>query len=167
MPNMKKEKRVGSISTFLGADSRIEGTIEFQGTIRMDGRVKGRILSNGGTLIVGEKAVIHADIRVNSIVVMGEINGTIDAKERVEVFPPGRVNGDIEARVISIEPGGVYRQLPHENENGSGRKTGGSSQNLFRFKAPQTPIKFSKNPLTTGWCGWYRPPEPNHPFTHS
>ncbi|MGD2037464.1 MAG: polymer-forming cytoskeletal protein, partial [Desulfobacterales bacterium] len=94
--------------TFLGADSRIEGTIEFQGTIRMDGRVKGRILSNGGTLIVGEKAMIHADICVDSIIVMGEINGTIDAQKRVEVYPPGRVNGDIEAKVISIEPGGVF-----------------------------------------------------------
>jgi cytoskeletal protein CcmA (bactofilin family) len=120
---MKKEKNVGPISTFLGADSRIEGTIEFQGTIRMDGRVKGRILSNGGTLIVGEKAVIHADIRVDSIIVMGEVNGTIDAQKRVEVYPPGRVNGDIEARVISIEPGGVFtgncsmkpKTVPEEN----------------------------------------------------
>ncbi|MDH3798354.1 MAG: polymer-forming cytoskeletal protein, partial [Desulfobacterales bacterium] len=34
--------------------------------------------------------------------------GTIDAQKRVEVYPPGRVNGDIEAGVISIEPGGVF-----------------------------------------------------------
>ena len=105
---MKKEKNLGSISTFLGADCRIEGTLEFKGTIRLDGRVKGKILSNGGTLIVGEKAVIHADIRVDSIIVMGEITGTIDAKKRVEVYKPGRVNGDIEAGVISIEPGAVF-----------------------------------------------------------
>lgn len=105
---MKKDKDIGSISTFLGADSHIEGTVEFQGTIRLDGRVKGKILSNSGTLIVGEKAVIHADIYVDSIVVMGQVNGTIDAKSRVEVYPPGRVNGDIEAGVISIEPGGVF-----------------------------------------------------------
>ena len=105
---MKKERKMGSISTFLGADCRIEGTIEFKGTIRLDGRAKGKILSNGGTLIVGEKAVVHADIRVDSIIVMGEINGSIDAKKRVEVYKPGRVNGDIEAGVISIEPGGVF-----------------------------------------------------------
>jgi cytoskeletal protein CcmA (bactofilin family) len=105
---MKKEQRVGSISTFLGADARIEGTIEFKGTIRLDGRVEGRIFSTNGTLIVGEKAVIHADIRVDSVVVMGEVTGTIDAKKRVEVYPPGRVDGDIEAGVISIEPGGVF-----------------------------------------------------------
>jgi hypothetical protein len=28
--HMKKERNIGSISTFLGADSRIEGTIEFK-----------------------------------------------------------------------------------------------------------------------------------------
>lgn len=127
---MKKEKNIGSISTFLGADSRIEGTIEFQGTIRLDGRVKGKILSNGGTLIIGEKAVIQADIRVSSIIVMGEVSGTIDAKNRVEVYPPGRVNGDIEAGVISIEPGGVF--------------TGNCSmkRKTVPIKKPAVPVKY-------------------------
>lgn len=105
---MNKERKMASISTFLGTDSYIEGTLEFHGTIRLDGRVKGKISSDGGTLIIGEKAVIQADIRVNSVIVMGQVSGTIDAKERVEVCAPGRVNGDINAGVISIEPGGVF-----------------------------------------------------------
>ena len=105
---MKKERKMASISTFIGTDSYVEGTIEFHGTIRLDGRVRGKISSDDGTLIIGEKAVIQADIRVNSIVVMGKVSGTIDAKERVEVYAPGRVHGDIDAGVISIEPGGVF-----------------------------------------------------------
>ena len=126
---MKKGQHTGSISTFVGADSRIEGTIEFQGTIRLDGRVKGNIFSNGGTLIVGEKAVVQADIRVDSVIVMGEISGTIDAKKRVEVYAPGRINGDIEAGVISIEPGGVF--------------TGNCSMKTKAFpaKKPAVPVK--------------------------
>jgi len=104
---MKKEKKIASISTFLGSDSSIEGAIEFQGTMRLDGRVKGKISSNGGTLIVGEKAVIQADIIAGVIIVMGEVSGTINAAERLEVYPPGRLNGDIQAAVISIEPGGI------------------------------------------------------------
>jgi cytoskeletal protein CcmA (bactofilin family) len=104
---MKKEKKIASISTFLGSDSSIEGTIEFKGTMRLDGRVKGKISSNGGTLIVGEEAVIDADIIAGAIIVMGEVSGTINAEERLEVYPPGRVNGDIQAAVISIEPGGI------------------------------------------------------------
>ena len=105
---MKKEKKVDSISTFLGAGSSFDGAIEFQGTIRVDGKVSGKISSNGGTLIVGEKASIDADVSVSVAVVMGEVNGTIDAKDRIEVYPPGRIGGDIQAPVISVEPGGIF-----------------------------------------------------------
>lgn len=116
---MGKKKKLGSISTFLGYGSVIEGTLEFEGTIRLDGSVKGKITSNGGTVIIGEKAVINADIIVDGAIVMGEVNGTIDAKERIEVYPPGRVIGDIQAPVISIDTGAVF--------NGScGMKTQGS-----------------------------------------
>jgi cytoskeletal protein CcmA (bactofilin family) len=105
---MKKDKKLDSISTFLGSDARFEGTIEFQGTIRVDGRVKGKICSQGGTLIVGEKAVVNADIIAGAVIVMGQVNGTIDAKERIEVYPPGRLGGNVQAAVISIEPGGIF-----------------------------------------------------------
>jgi cytoskeletal protein CcmA (bactofilin family) len=105
---MKKEKKVDSISTFLGSDANFEGTIEFQGTIRVDGRVKGKIRGEGGTLIVGEKAVVDADIIAGAVIVMGELNGTIDAKERIEVYPPGRLGGNVQTAVISIKPGGIF-----------------------------------------------------------
>ena len=105
---MKKEKKIASISTFLGFDANIEGSLEFQGTVRLDGRVTGKISSKGGTLIVGEKAVIQADILVDTIIIMGKVSGTIDAKKRIEVHPPGRLSGDIQAGVISIEPGAHF-----------------------------------------------------------
>ena len=105
---MKKEKKIDSISTFLGSDTRVEGTIEFQGTIRVDGRIEGKICSKDGTLIVGEKAVVNADIIAGAVIVMGEVNGTVDAGERIEVYPPGRLGGDVQATVISIKPGGIF-----------------------------------------------------------
>ena len=105
---MKKDKNTDRISTFIGADASIDGTIEFKGTIRVDGQVKGKIVSSGGTVVVGEKAVVDAELHVNVAVVMGEVKGKIEAKERIEVYPPGRVGGDIQAPVISIEPGGIF-----------------------------------------------------------
>jgi len=105
---MKKEKGSDRISTFIGADASIDGCIEFKGTIRVDGKVKGKISSNSGTVVVGEKAVVDADVFVNVAVVMGQFNGTINATERIEVYPPGKVEGDLHAPVISIEPGGVF-----------------------------------------------------------
>jgi cytoskeletal protein CcmA (bactofilin family) len=104
---VKKERKADSITTFLGADANLEGSIEFQGTIRVDGKVSGKITSNDGTIIVGEKAFIQADISVAVAVIMGEVDGTVAAKDRIEVYPPGRVSGEIRAPVISIEPGGI------------------------------------------------------------
>ena len=105
---MKKEKKVDRISTFIGADASIDGTVEFKGTIRVDGQVKGKIVSDGGTVVVGEKASVDANVKVNVAVVMGEVQGSIEAKERIEVYPPGRVGGDIQSPVLSIEPGGMF-----------------------------------------------------------
>ena len=105
---MKKEKNTDRISTFIGSDASIDGAIEFKGTIRVDGRVKGTISSNGGTVVVGEKGIVNAEISVNVAVVMGEVNGSIDAKERIEVYPPGRLGGDIQSPIVSIEPGGIF-----------------------------------------------------------
>ncbi|MFH2065221.1 MAG: polymer-forming cytoskeletal protein [Pseudomonadota bacterium] len=102
---MGKKQKADSITTFLGAEATIEGVIQFKGTIRLDGRVKGKIQSDGGTVIVGEKAVIDADIDVDVAIIMGQVNGVIDAKDRIEVYPPGSVIGDIQAPVISIDAG--------------------------------------------------------------
>ena len=105
---MKKDKNTDRIATFIGADASIDGTIEFKGTIRVDGEVKGKIISSGGTIVVGEKAAVDAEVHVNVAVVMGEVKGSIAAKERIEVYPPGRIVGDIQSPVVSIEPGGIF-----------------------------------------------------------
>ena len=72
------------------------------------GRINARNKVWTGTMIVGEKASIDADVTVSVAVVMGEVNGTIDAKDRIEVYAPGRVGGDIQAPVIAIESGVMF-----------------------------------------------------------
>ena len=94
---MKKDKQKEMISTFLGSEVSVEGNIEFQGTIRVDGSVKGTIHSDDGILIVGEHAVINADIIVDAAVVSGSVNGTIEARAKLELFSPARVVGGIKS----------------------------------------------------------------------
>ncbi|MFZ0133307.1 MAG: polymer-forming cytoskeletal protein [Desulfobacterales bacterium] len=104
----KKGVKTDSISTFVGPDAGLEGVLTFQGTIRLDGTVKGKITSADGTLIVGEQAVVDAEIAVGSAIVMGRLTGTIAARDRIEIYPPGRITGDIQAPVITIEEGGLF-----------------------------------------------------------
>lgn len=103
----EKEKHSDSISTLLGADARIEGVLDFGGTLRLDGELQGTLTGTNGTLIVGEKARVKADIAVRNAVIMGEIAGSVEASEKIELYPPGKVTGDISAPVITIESGAV------------------------------------------------------------
>ena len=105
---MKKEKQTDTISTFLGHGTSVDGTLEFQGTIRLDGNVKGQVLSQNGTLIIGDKAVVEAQVRVDTAIIRGEINGSIEAKTRIEAYPPARIFGDVQAPQISVESGVVF-----------------------------------------------------------
>jgi len=105
---MKKEKQADTISTFLGQGTSIDGTLEFQGTIRLDGNVKGQVISQNGTLIIGDKAVVQAQVRVDTAIVRGEINGSIEAKTRIEAYPPARIIGDVQAPQVSVESGVVF-----------------------------------------------------------
>lgn len=105
---MRKNKKSHNISTLLGEGVRIEGVIEFTNTIRLDGEVKGKILGSEGTLIIGEKAKIEADIVVDTAIIMGAVSGSLEARERIEVYPPGRVTGDIQAPAVVLEKGVVF-----------------------------------------------------------
>jgi cytoskeletal protein CcmA (bactofilin family) len=102
---MKKDKSGEGISTFLGPDAAIEGTIVFQGSMRLDGKVRGDITSDDGTLIVGENGQIEAAVTVDIVIVKGALTGTIQARDRIELHPPARVTGDIAAPVVAIAAG--------------------------------------------------------------
>ncbi|MEJ2023643.1 MAG: polymer-forming cytoskeletal protein [Deltaproteobacteria bacterium] len=102
---MKNEK--DQINAFLGKDTEFEGKLSFTGAVRLDGRFKGEILTEG-TLIVGETALIEADIRVARIIVSGEIRGNIVAGERIEIKAPAKVFGNIQSPTVIIEEGVVF-----------------------------------------------------------
>lgn len=104
----KKSGKTDLYSTFIGMGSNFEGTLEFTGTIRIDGQVKGKVLSDGGILIVGEQGVIHGDIVVDEARIYGEVMGNIDAKEKITVTRPGRVTGDIRSPAITIGKGVIF-----------------------------------------------------------
>jgi cytoskeletal protein CcmA (bactofilin family) len=103
---MKKSK--SGIETFLGLETSLEGKLAFEGTVRIDGHFTGSIESNEGVLVVGEKAVIDADILVQTTVVYGEVSGKIRATSRIELHQPARMFGDISSPVVIIDAGVVF-----------------------------------------------------------
>ena len=91
---------------FLDKGTNVTGELEFTGTLRIDGNFHGSI-STGDMLIIGEHAVVHADIKVGEIEIHGQIFGRVEAKRRIEVSTAGRVRGDICTPVLLVHAGAV------------------------------------------------------------
>ena len=104
---MKQSTKKG-IETFLGLETSLEGRLSFEGTVRIDGHFTGSIEGNEGVMVVGEKAVIDADILVHTAVVYGEVSGNIRATNRIELHQPARVFGDLSSPMVIIDAGVVF-----------------------------------------------------------
>jgi cytoskeletal protein CcmA (bactofilin family) len=100
-------KKTDEINAFLGKDTEFEGKLSFGGTVRVDGHFKGEINSDG-TLIVGETAVMEAEVQVSNVIISGEIRGNILATNRVEIHSPGKVFGNISAPTVVMDEGVVF-----------------------------------------------------------
>jgi cytoskeletal protein CcmA (bactofilin family) len=123
----------GTISTLLGRDVQIEGTLSFKETIRVDGLIKGKLFSSQGTVIIGENAVIEADVQVGVAIIRGKVHGRVEAGQRIEIFAPAQVTGDITAPTVTIDSGVVFNgncqmQAPVQNmESKSGKAVQGTN----------------------------------------
>jgi len=100
-------KRRDEINAFLGKNTEFEGKLSFSGTVRIDGHFKGEIVSDG-TLIVGDDAVIESEVQVSQLVVCGEVRGNLFAAEKIEIHPPGKVFGNIQAPAVVMDEGVVF-----------------------------------------------------------
>src|SRR5882672_7896159 len=102
-----KEGEDREFTGFLDKGVRFEGTLEAPGVFRVDGQLKGNLLSSH-SLILGEGARVEGQIEGNHIVISGKFDGIIFAKGRVEIHVKGVVTGEIHAPCLVIEPGGIF-----------------------------------------------------------
>jgi cytoskeletal protein CcmA (bactofilin family) len=97
----------GDLNALLGRGSEFEGKLTFEGTVRIDGKFTGTIVTND-VLVIGEGAKVSAEISCGTVIVHGEINGNVKAKTAVELHHPARMKGNVETTSLMIEKGVVF-----------------------------------------------------------
>src|SRR5512144_1036863 len=97
----------GDLNALLGRGSEFDGKLTFEGTVRIDGKFTGSIVTKD-VLVVGEGAVVSAEIDCGTIIVHGQIVGNVRARVGVELHSPARVKGNIEAPSLMIEKGVTF-----------------------------------------------------------
>lgn len=94
--------------TVIAKGVRIEGDFGGEGDMRIEGEVNGK-LTVGGVLTVGADAVIKAEIKAGSVIVLGTIEGNLTAEKRVDLKATARVTGDVKTETLTVEPGARVR----------------------------------------------------------
>ena len=98
-----KEKVVA----FIGQGVEFKGTINYTGSVRIDGRLNGEIHTEG-TLLVGQQAIITATISAGSVISKGQIIGDITATEKVLLLASANMDGSLCTPRLSIEDGVIF-----------------------------------------------------------
>jgi cytoskeletal protein CcmA (bactofilin family) len=117
--NELRRNPTGEISTLLGNDAEIRGTVTTKGSIRVDGAVIGEI-SSPETVTVGSTGSVEGNIEAEHIVVAGRVKGTLTARGRITLENTGRLDGDLLAAKLVIVEGAVFSGRCNMGERLSG-----------------------------------------------
>jgi len=95
------------ITAFLGKGTEFKGVLSFEGTIRVDGKVEGEIVSKD-TLIAGDGAYLQGELSIGTLISSGKIVGNITASQKVHLLAPGNIQGNIKTPKLIIEEGVTF-----------------------------------------------------------
>lgn len=104
------KRRIGDTSsgptTFIAPSTKIVGTITGDGPYVFCGAVEGDCDVNGTvTLAAGGRWT--GTIRATNVVVSGDVDGDVIARERVEISGTARVTGSLSGHAIAVAEGAI------------------------------------------------------------
>ena len=97
----------GMVATVFGKDTEFYGDLSFSKSLQINGFFEGEIIAKG-FMVVGEGAVVKANIKAKSVVISGTVYGNIEADSKLEIMPSGKLYGNIRTAKLKIADGVVF-----------------------------------------------------------
>lgn len=115
-----KPVKYEQVNGLLDKGCSFEGKLTFDGTVQINGTFKGEVYSDG-TLVIGNDAHLEANVFVDTLIAYGSLQGSVEAKTKVEMHVPAVIVADIKTKTLSIEEGVVFQgkcQMEKAGERG-------------------------------------------------
>lgn len=93
--------------TIISSGVVIEGKVNSNGNIRVDGIIKGDIVAQGN-LTVGDSGNIQGQLTGDVVTIGGKVEGSVNAKEKLILEAKSVLKGDIVTKVLVVEAGAVF-----------------------------------------------------------
>src|SRR6266853_433591 len=93
----------------IGKAVKINGQIYSKEDLYVDGDVEGTIELQEHRLTIGPNGKVHSSVKAREVVVLGNIQGNVEASDKLEVRKDARLVGDIKTARIIIEDGAYFK----------------------------------------------------------
>src|SRR5437773_2248521 len=93
----------------IGKAVKIDGQIYSKEDLYVDGDVEGTIELQEHRLTIGPNGKVHSSVKAREVVVLGNIQGNVDASDKLEIRKDDRLVGDIKTARIIIEDGAYFK----------------------------------------------------------
>ena len=96
-------------ATVIGENIAIEGVINAEEDITVEGTLSGGIIAKSHKVTVGTQGRVEADIQAENVAVNGRMKGAIIAFNKVHIGQGADFTGQIKAKSVAVEDGAMLR----------------------------------------------------------
>ncbi|MGM0501468.1 MAG: bactofilin family protein [Bacillota bacterium] len=104
----KNKTKTKEVSTIISQGTTIEGEVHVKESIRVDGKLEGKLIVDGNILI-GQNGKLNADLEGQNIEIAGEVEGDVKAEGKLKLLESGKLNGDIRYSNLIINDGALFK----------------------------------------------------------
>ncbi len=98
---------MSEVRCFVGEGIQLKDDLTFSGAFRLEGQLEGGTVC-GDVLILGAQAQVHGEIDVEAVQIGGEVQGSVSARQRLELLSSGWVTGTMKTPRLVIWKGARF-----------------------------------------------------------
>ena len=144
------EPEVSRGSATIGKAVKIVGQIFSKEDLYVDGDVEGTIELQDNKLTIGPNGKLVAGIRAREVVILGGVQGNVEASDRLDIRKEGKLVGDIKTARIVIEDGAYFKGSIDIVKTEPVKTSGAPQSSTPRPAVAPAPAPLSPNMATTG-----------------
>lgn len=114
----RKDAMSAAVDTLVGANTKVNGDLNFSGRCHVDGEVKGGVTADSDSnsaLSISEDGNVEGGVTVPFVILHGIVRGDVSASQRVELGPTARVIGNVYYNLIEMKVGAeINGKLVHQ-----------------------------------------------------
>lgn len=92
--------------SIIASGMMMEGTVESQGDIRVEGKIKGTLICKA-KLVIGASGVVEGNVDALNANIAGQIEGSVIVRDVLQVQETARINGDVCTEKMNMQTGGL------------------------------------------------------------